>query len=324
MKTENPCNLCGATQAEIVSTVDRDGEPLRTVMCAACGLVFTDPRPAPHQVENYYRTQYRVDYKRSVTPKKKHLYRNAKVALARLRFLERFLSAHARVLDVGSGAGEFVFALKANDYDVCGIEPNEGFGNYARHELGLPVDVRFIEGDSPSPNPFNLITMFHVLEHVEDPRGTLEVLRRWLAPHGKIVIEVPNIEATCSSPKHRFHQAHLYNFNLCTLRRLGETTGFRVLAQQTSSDGGTISIILERCDNCPPLQHLQPHAEDNAARVRRHLNAHTQLRYLTSAHPYRRIFNKAAQYTDEYLYTNRFQDNLELLRDTTKQKNRKP
>ena len=55
--------------------------------------------------------------------------------------------------------------------------------------------------------------MYHALEHVEDPAAILARLRSWLVERGVLVVEVPNVEAQCISPGHRFHFAHFYNFS---------------------------------------------------------------------------------------------------------------
>src|SRR6187549_942034 len=62
-REETPCNLCGARNEIVVGTRDRDGHPLRTVLCRTCGLVWTNPRPSAADMNAYYETTYRADYK---------------------------------------------------------------------------------------------------------------------------------------------------------------------------------------------------------------------------------------------------------------------
>ena len=91
------------------------------------------------------------------------------------------------------------------------------------------------------------ITMYHALEHVEDPVGILSTLRAWLSEGGLLLVEVPNVEARCIRPRHRFHFAHFYNFNRATLEATGPKAGFEPMQTTTSPDGGNlISVFVAR------------------------------------------------------------------------------
>ena len=87
---------------------------------------------------------------------------------------------------------------------------------------------------------FDVITMYHALEHVEDPVGILARLRGWLVDGGTLLVEVPNVEARCILPAHRFHFAHFYNFNRATLEATGRRAGFDPVQTTTSPDGGNL------------------------------------------------------------------------------------
>src|SRR5688572_3817440 len=106
---ETSCALCGRRHYHPVARVDRRGKPLRTVMCDVCGLVWTNPRPSSSDVDQYYATEYRLDYSRSRTPTPRKILRGLIGAAQRRDELREWLTRGARVLDVGCGAGEFVF-----------------------------------------------------------------------------------------------------------------------------------------------------------------------------------------------------------------------
>jgi SAM-dependent methyltransferase len=296
-----PCNVCGARDVEEVSTRDRDGSYLRTVICRRCGLLWTDPRPTAREIQDYYAQAYRLDYKATYQPKACHLYRGGRVALERCAQLTRFLKPESRVLDFGAGAGEFVYVLRMWGYDAVGIEPNEGYSRFAAETLGVPVTQGFYQSAEVPAESCDAVTLFHVLEHLEDPSHAMRRVGSWLKPQGLLVVEVPNVEAVCQWPGHRFHRAHLYNFNPVTLRLLFEKADFLVRDTAVSSDGGTVTVVGEKAAKRNASAGVD--APGNYERVVAILRRHTNLRHLLSGYPLRRVFAKLAQRCSEYWRT---------------------
>lgn len=276
------CNLCGARDEHELSDRDRDGAHLRTVICRNCGLVYTNPRPAPEEIAHYYERSYRLDYKGVLEPKRKHVARAAKVAAKRVRDILEYLTHGMRSLDIGSGGGEMVYAMRMLGLDGSGLEPNEGYSAYARNILRLPVSSGCIENAVLPENYYDLLTMYHVIEHLHDPLGALQTLHSAMKPNGVLVVECPNVEAHCQAPSHRLHRAHLYNFNTVTLQALAEKAGFRLVRLSLSPGGGNINAILEKM---PVPGVIIDHA-DNCQRVLKAWNGHTALRYCLSPAPY--------------------------------------
>lgn len=239
-----PCNLCGGNEVAILSNRSRSGKPLRTVICRACGLVWSDPRP--HDARRFYEEEYRLSYKETYSPKPKHVLRAGKVALSRFEKIERLMTAPKSVLDVGTGGGEFAYLLQSLGHRVNGIEPNRGYADYSVREYGLMVQVGFVQDTAFPPESFDVVTIWHVLEHTEDPGRVLALLRSWLKADGMLVVEVPNVEATCQAPQSTFHEAHLYNFNVVSLRRLAKKHGLHEAWHLISRDGGNITMFLTR------------------------------------------------------------------------------
>ena len=128
---ETPCNLCGARHYIVVGTSDRDGEPLQTVLCRTCGLVWTNPRPEEAAIDAYYATLYRADYKGHAAPPLRKIVRGFAGAVERRALLREVLKKSGessrttdrrlRMIDVGSGAGELVFLMRRDgvDYIRC-------------------------------------------------------------------------------------------------------------------------------------------------------------------------------------------------------------
>jgi SAM-dependent methyltransferase len=148
--------------------------------------------------------------------------------------------------------------------------------------LGVPVATGFIQDAAFPAASFDVVTMYHALEHVEDPSSILSQLRGWMVVGGVLLIEVPNVEAVCIAPAHRFHFAHFYNFNRDVLEALGRKAGFEPVETATSADGGNLIGVFRA------VEYAQPPRPDpvNYARVARVVKRHTRLRYYSSTAPY--------------------------------------
>lgn len=271
------CNLCGAREATILSTRSRSGAPLRTVCCTGCGLVWSDPRP--HEVRQFYESDYRLAYKDTFEPRPKHVLRAGRVALSRLERIAHLMRPGMKILDIGAGGGEFACLLASQGHQVRGIEPNRGYAAYARAQYGLDIVDGFVGDVALQEAQWDLITVWHVLEHTEDPGAVLGQLRRALAPGGMLVVEVPNVEATCQSPRSSFHEAHLYNFNRDTLHALAASQGLGVRGGGLSPDGGNLTAIFCAEGSAASACAGLPGNHDRVAAI---VQAHTLWRYLLS------------------------------------------
>lgn len=294
-----PCNVCGAVEVLQVSEQDRDGRPLRTVVCTECGLVWTDPRPSADAIKGFYTNDYRSSYKGSAEPKRKHVLRETRRAVARFRRIEPLLSEGARVLDVGAGAGFFPYVVGSRGFEVLGIEPNRGYCEWGKRVLGVNVMAGTLQDFDLSSSPFDVITLNHVLEHLPDPAAALSRLREWLVPDGLLVVEVPNVESTYHAPRKRFHIGHLYNFNPDNLTRLAKARGFEVRELMLQPGTAHINVVLRKTDiEDPPLDRRLPAA---ALRVRETLTRHSSFAHYASPATHLRALGKWAGYVCERL-----------------------
>ena len=304
-----PCIICEGNDVSVLANHSRSGKPLRTVICKGCGLVWADP--LPHNTRTYYADDYRVAYKGTFTPKPKHILRAGKIALYRRALLRKLISRRQKILDVGSGGGEFAYLLKSLGHDVQGIEPNKGYADYSIQEYGLNVQVGFIQ-DIQQPNAsFDLITIWHVLEHTENPYEVLAKLHSLLKPQGILVVEVPTIEATCQSPKSTFHEAHIFNFNLETLSKLGEKVGFSVVEHKLSEDGANITVFFLKTAEASNNRSLK--IPGNAERITGIVKNHTAFKHYLTAWPYKRLITRMSRMLQEKRETVHFESGKQLL-----------
>ena len=305
----SPCDLCGAREVEEVAAVDRRRRPLRTVICRRCGLVWTDPIPGEEALRQFYSHQYRLQYKGVYRPTLQHVYRGGKVAAQRTQQLKKLLKPGSVTVDVGSGGGELVYLLRLLGFDAQGVQPQEGYARYSQEELGVPVHPGFVQEIELPPQCCHLVTLYHALEHMATPSMVLEQVRRWLRPQGWLVIEVPNVEATCQSPGHRFHQAHLYSFNPASLQRLGRKAGFGLHQTDISPDGGNVTVVFGKETGGPVPAEIP----GNCERILRIIKGHTLFKHFTSPHPYTRPLRKLLRSVEEKRVTRQFSSGKALL-----------
>jgi 2-polyprenyl-3-methyl-5-hydroxy-6-metoxy-1,4-benzoquinol methylase len=149
----------------------------------------------------------------------------------RLHFLHRLLSNHS-LLDFGCGTGNFL--LKAQNFasEVCGIEPEQRLTDYFK-DVHLKVYNSMAE--IPLHKKFDIITLFHVLEHLQNPKKTLTGLRKYLQDDGQIIIEVPNADDALLTlyecepfSNFTYWSCHLFLFNVKTLEMLASQTGLKI------------------------------------------------------------------------------------------------
>ena len=150
--------------------------------------------------------------------------------------MRRSMGRGLRVLDAGCGSGLFLRELLARDPALMavGIDASPRAAALASRRYGVPAIAADLARAPFADASFDLIAMFHVLEHVRDPAAYLGTVRRLLAPGGRLVVQTPNLDcwqyrvfgtrwSGLDMPR------HLYDFRLQDLRRLLESCAFRVI-----------------------------------------------------------------------------------------------
>ena len=235
------CILCQGNDFKLISEKDSKSKgELIVCVCNACSMVSQNPIPTEEQVEQYYATEYRQDYKQVFEPKLKHVYRAGNLAFYRLGFLTKNNVTSGKMLDVGAGGGEFTYVSSQLGFDSAGIEPNIGYSNYARDKYQANVKTGQL---ADVDGKFDVITMFHVMEHIPDPVKTFKKLYDLLNEDGSLFIEVPNIESFSQSPTNTFFKAHIHYFSAITLIACASQYFVSV---DLDNSGNNISILFNR------------------------------------------------------------------------------
>lgn len=196
------CYLCGASESSHFTDAwdDLTGKPgtFHFVSCNRCGLVYQNPRVKPEYIGQYYDDEYIAHRKKKDWGPMTPLYNWAmgKHDREKSRLVDRYVSLDmsSRVLDIGCGAGTFLLKLR----ELCGAQVSgvdfkdlsalPGFDLIDFHH-GPIAEQKFAAAS------FDLVTMWHFLEHDYDPLGTLEKVGHLLKDDGRLIIEVPRLDS---------------------------------------------------------------------------------------------------------------------------------
>lgn len=223
------CPLCGHDTAKPVSGIDRRLKFLPTVVCEGCGLLYTNPMPTEAELDWYYRRLYRLDYQLVLSPSKRHRRKRQREAARRIAKLDDLLAPGISSLDFGAGSGELVEAMCDLGFDAYGFEPGESYSSDARLRLGDRIETKLWK-DIVHVETFDLVTCYHVLEHLRDPLAALRAAAGWLKPNGLLHVEVPDTMAILDRKGFGgLHFAHVIGFNRHNLELLGAMAGFSAL-----------------------------------------------------------------------------------------------
>lgn len=225
------CPVCDDTES--VPRFEIAGLPSRLVACTCCGTGRLDPLPSDAEVRDFYPPQYYGDLGNKFRAPIESLVQW--VGNRHASFLASGLPRGGRVLDVGCGRGVILGALADRGIEAHGFEVSEAAARGVDPRAKICVAPRLEEANYPDEH-FDGVIIWHVLEHVRDPRATLATIRRILRPGGRLVVAVPNFgspQAHWAGPAwfHLDLPRHLYHFPLPALRRLLEGTGFAIRSE---------------------------------------------------------------------------------------------
>lgn len=211
----------------------REGGVYDIYRCPHCGLGKTHPFPERALLEKLYApTEYRSHDRRFIPPVEllvKHFRK------ARLRGMKAAGAAGTgRMLDIGCGRGMALQMAREEGWEVYGLEFNEDTAHYPRDVLGMDVRTGGVEDAGFEENSFDVISLWHVLEHLEDPVRTVDACFSLLRPGGLLVLAIPNFDSFQSrlGGGDWFHldvPFHLYHFSSSSLRSLLERNAFRIV-----------------------------------------------------------------------------------------------
>ncbi|MEN8249084.1 MAG: class I SAM-dependent methyltransferase [Bacteroidota bacterium] len=229
------CPVCNSKEITNILTAKDylvSGKEFNINSCSKCGLRFTNPRPNDKELGSYYDSEEYISHANESTSLVNSLYKIARsFTLGSKRRLVNNYAINKQILDVGCGTGHFLEQCKNHNWQVSGIEPNDLARNQANQLLNGNVyqDISEINNGE-----FEVITLWHVLEHLPDLNDTITQLKKRLQKKGTLIIAVPNYEAYEEKVFNEYWAAydvprHLYHFNQNSLKHLFEKHGLKVV-----------------------------------------------------------------------------------------------
>ena len=202
----------------------------RILKCGSCGIIFLSPDLIIPEVEKYYSQGDYWRDKLSDPQQLEMVRRNARAMLSWLALYKK-PDKSIKLLDIGSHEGTFVEEANNFGYQAKGTEPNKRIVAQAQAR-GLPITEGTIEALA-GEEKFDIITLFHVLEHLPHPQPALEKIKKHLKEGGLLVLEVPNIESYLAQ-RHGLSWKfialeHLWYFSPLTLKNLLSGAGFDIV-----------------------------------------------------------------------------------------------
>jgi 2-polyprenyl-3-methyl-5-hydroxy-6-metoxy-1,4-benzoquinol methylase len=197
-----PCNFCHSdNDSPLFSGPDRlAGLPgqFTMVQCANCGLIRQNPRPVWDSLQYYYQEDY-VSHVPIIDDEPSIIRRwDRRWGMYKLLNAVQEKQPKGRLLDIGAGTGVFLAeAIRRGNWSVVGLEPSRHAAEYARQRLDATIYNDSFPSDALTElaGQFDLITMWHVAEHLADPLGSFEQIHNLLKPEGWFIFTIPNYES---------------------------------------------------------------------------------------------------------------------------------
>lgn len=232
----NACPLCGGTHLKCAMTCTdfyASGEQFELFSCEDCGFTFTQDVPVEAEMGRYYETPDYISHSDTKKGAMNALYHQVRKYMlgrkARLVVKESHRKS-GRLLDIGTGTGYFASTMEQRGWKVEAIEKNARARMFAKEHFGLEVkaDEALQEFESGC---FDVITLWHVMEHLEHLDATWERLRELLSDRGVLIVAVPNCSSYDAGKYGEYWAAydvprHLWHFTPVTIQQFASKHGF--------------------------------------------------------------------------------------------------
>ena len=206
-------------------------EEFTIVSCETNNFLFTNPRPKESDISKYYDFEDYISHTNKQSDFISKLYQIVRSYSIKIKYkLISKLISSKKILDVGCGTGEFLSYMKKKGFDTYGIEVAKKARKLSRKNHKLLVKDSL---SKLNENNFDVITMWHVLEHVYDLDGYMKKIKYLLNDKGIVLIAVPNHKCFDQEYYGKYWAGwdvplHLWHFDKESMRKLSKKYGFEI------------------------------------------------------------------------------------------------
>lgn len=246
--SENCCTYCYNQSSSILYPAsDIFGDQFTVNKCKSCNAYFLTPAPSEKQLARAYDESYYGSgdekFKEGLIEKMLDYFRmqRAKTVCNYIKTNVSGAGQPPSLMDIGCGNGKFLsFVKQLGNVEIFGIEPEGGSARRAEKIPGIHLKKGFLEEGDFAPQSFDAITLFHVFEHLTQPRKTLEIISRILKKDGILMISFPNIDSFQSRIfkgkwLHLDPPRHLFFFSPADFKKEMKKFGFETLRERQFS-----------------------------------------------------------------------------------------
>lgn len=217
-------------------TVSR--ETFRLLLDKTSGLLVTTPRPSLDNLSSYYESEDYISHTASSRSLMDKVYQMIKAYSInkKLKMINKLAGTKGTLLDIGCGTGDLLAACEKDGWKISGVEPSEKARILANEKIDSTnsIDESLEALVNKKPKKFEIITMFHVLEHVPNLSEYVDSLYQLLTEDGCLIIAVPNYKSYDAAYYKEFWAAydvprHLWHFSQESMQQIFESKGFRVV-----------------------------------------------------------------------------------------------
>lgn len=227
-------------------------EPFKILECKDCGLLYTTPRPIKEKIGKYYKSEKYYSHQENKAGFIPKVYEKVKSINLKNKYnIVTEKTTKGKILDIGCGVGDFLHTMELKGWECTGVEPSEEAKAIARKRIKAELFTSE-EQENLIDSSFDIITMWHVLEHVDALRWQIQQLYRLCKPGGRIIIALPNYKSY-DGQYYRAEWAaydvprHLNHFNKETLIKIFEENQLRhIKTEKLYWDAFYISYMSEK------------------------------------------------------------------------------
>lgn len=238
--TISNCPVCESTHFKDYLVVPDwlvSKENFQLQQCDGCGFVFTSNAPKEESIAPYYESEEYVEHSDTKKGIIYGLYHYARSLMLSYKYKKlKSLNVGAKLLDVGSGSGYFLNFMQHKGFKVTGVEISDKAKELCQNKFGInayaPEDFLQHKLDTD----FDLITLWHVFEHVYTFNDYFDLFHKSLQPQGKLVLALPNKDSWDARHYHHYWAAydtprHLWHFTPKTIEAFAKRRGFKLVTK---------------------------------------------------------------------------------------------